>query len=101
MSNVQDIKDWKKTAHEELGLKKGGGDGTFDGMEPRIAKLEAHAEHAQSDLADLKVSVKDIQITLARMEGILESKISYKWAFVYLAGIAALIMRSEIADFFK
>lgn len=44
MSNIQDISDWKKDAHDKLGLKSGGGDGTFDGMEPRVAKLEAKTD---------------------------------------------------------
>lgn len=37
----------------EDSLKSGGGDGTYDGMEPRVAKLEAHMEHVRADLAKL------------------------------------------------
>lgn len=34
-------------------LNAGGGDGTSNGMEARVAKLEAHVEHIRSDLAKL------------------------------------------------
>lgn len=38
---------------DELPLFGGGGGGTYDGMEPRVAKLEAHMEHVRADLAKL------------------------------------------------
>jgi hypothetical protein len=40
-------------AEPDTPLKGGEGGGTYDGMEARIAKLEAHMEHVQSDLAKL------------------------------------------------
>jgi hypothetical protein len=40
------------------GLKGGGGGGTFDGMEPRIAALEVHVENLKTSVADLKASVE-------------------------------------------
>lgn len=36
-----------------LPLRGGDGGGTYDGMEPRVAKLEAHMEHVRADLAKL------------------------------------------------
>ena len=38
-------------------LKAGGGDGTSNGMEPRVARLEAHVETLRSDVADLRAAV--------------------------------------------
>lgn len=67
-------------------LKGGGGDGTFDGMEARIAKLET--------------DVTDIRVTLARIEAKLDSKIDYKWLTIYVLGIVAVVLRNEIAAFF-
>lgn len=49
-------------------LKSGGGGGTFDGMEPRIARLEAHMEHVQADLVVLKTDMGAVKDRLARLE---------------------------------
>ena len=38
-------------------LKGGGGSGTSDPMEARVARLEAHVETLRSDVADLRVAV--------------------------------------------
>jgi hypothetical protein len=42
-------------------LRGGDGGGTFDGMEPRVAKLEAAVEHIQSDIADIKGDVRALR----------------------------------------
>ncbi len=98
-----------KVAEKELEhLKGGGGGGTFDGMEPRIAKLEAQMEAARSDLGDLKSraetaskDLSDIKTALARIEAELRHRVDYKWLTVYVLGIAALILREEIAALFR
>jgi len=41
-------------------LQSGGGDGTSDGMEPRVAVLETHVENIRTDVAELKSDVKTI-----------------------------------------
>lgn len=38
-------------------MKVGGGGGTSDGMDARVARLEAHVETLRSDVADLRVAV--------------------------------------------
>lgn len=38
---------------KEMTLKSGGGGGTSDGMEARVAVLEAHVEHIRGELAKL------------------------------------------------
>jgi len=54
-------------------------------MEQRVTKLE-------QDLSEIRV-------TLARIDAKLDSKIDYKWLTIYVLGIVAVIMRSEIAAF--
>jgi hypothetical protein len=39
-------------------LKSGNGGGTFGGMEGRLLALEAHVTHIQSDLGEIKESLK-------------------------------------------
>ena len=42
-------------------LQPPGGGGTFDGMEPRVAKLEAAVEHIQRDIGDIKSDVRALR----------------------------------------
>ncbi|MBB5047522.1 hypothetical protein HNR60_002279 [Rhodopseudomonas rhenobacensis] len=37
------------------------GGGTFDGMGPRIAKLEAAVEHIQRDIGDIKTDLRTLR----------------------------------------
>ena len=61
VSNLSDHPKFKR-------LPTGPG-GPYDGdMEPRIARLEAHAEHAQTDLSALKVDMREVRDRLARLE---------------------------------
>ena len=57
-------------SHTSPELKGGGGDGTFDGMEPRIAKLEASMEYVQRDISLLQTDVRAIQSDLGGAGGI-------------------------------
>jgi len=41
-------------------LQPPGGGGTFDGMEARVSRLEAHLERAQKDIAELSGDVKRV-----------------------------------------
>ena len=45
----------------ELALKSAGGGGTFDGMEPRVAKLEAAVEHIEEDVGDIKTDIRGLR----------------------------------------
>lgn len=49
-------------------LPNGGGGGNFDGMEPRIAKLEAHMEQARSDITEVKRDMRDVRERLIRLD---------------------------------
>jgi hypothetical protein len=42
-------------------LKGGNGDGTSDGMEARIAKLEAAVEHIQRDIGEIRTDVRSLR----------------------------------------
>lgn len=54
--------------HPKRHLKPSDDGGNSGDMEPRLARLEAHMEHAQSDLTGLKGDVRDIRDRLARLE---------------------------------
>jgi hypothetical protein len=49
------------TPPNPVGLKGGGGGGTFDGMVPRIAALETHVEYIKRDIAELKASIEAVR----------------------------------------
>ncbi|WP_420397882.1 hypothetical protein [Nioella sp.] len=74
-------------------LKSGGGDGTSDGMEPRVAKLEAKAEGIEKRLDDIKGD-------LARIETKLLSKWDVAQVVFYVMGIvmAAVIFGPRISS---
>lgn len=42
-------------------LKIPSGDGTFDGMEARLAKVEAALEHVGREMADVKTDVRSLR----------------------------------------
>jgi prefoldin subunit 5 len=44
-------------------LNSGGGGGTLDGMEARVAKLESAVEFIQRDVAELKADIKEMRET--------------------------------------
>lgn len=48
-------------ARQDSTLKSGDGDGTFDGMEARVAKLEASSEFIQREITDLKSEVRGLR----------------------------------------
>lgn len=64
------LADWKakqaKHRPEEprLPLKGGGGDGTYDGMDSRVARLEVLVDVAREDLRDIK---GDLRTVLTRL----------------------------------
>ena len=49
------------------GLSSSGGNGA-DGMEPRIAKLEAFVETIRSDLGEIKPDIKNVRERMATLE---------------------------------
>lgn len=49
-------------------LKSGDGGGTFDGMEARVARLEASAAHLERDMGEVRADTRDIRDRLVRIE---------------------------------
>lgn len=82
-------RDWELKSPEAPAHGGNGG----GGMDYRVNKLEDEMKAVRSDLTDIKV-------TLARIETELGHKISYKWMALYIAGLAAIILRTEIASLF-
>ena len=93
MRNVQDHPTAKEMRQTIADLKRGGGGGTYDSMEARVARLEGKLDRVEDRLSS-------IEVMLARIDAKLDSKVDYKWLTVYVLGIVAVIMRSEIASFF-
>jgi uncharacterized coiled-coil protein SlyX len=81
----------------------GGGD-TYDGMEPRVARLEASVAHMERDVGELRGDMRDVRDRLARLEervGNLFTK-SYLDARIValLAVVAALVaFQQQIQSF--
>ncbi len=46
-------------------LKSGGGGGTFDGMEARVAVLENSVQHIRDDIAEVRKDVREIRGDIA------------------------------------
>lgn len=88
--------DWKQ-AREAAQLKSSGGGGTSDGMEGRIAKLEAHMETVRSDIGSLKADVRDVRDRMTR----LETKVDHlpSKGFVVTATTVALTLIAAITLF--
>lgn len=50
--------------HEVLAKRKGNSDGNPpSGLDARLAKVEAHVEHIQTDIAEIKTDLKDLRKT--------------------------------------
>lgn len=76
----------------EQELKSGGGDGTFNGMEARVAKLEAHVEHISKSvdlLATVPTELAVIKATMATKGWLVTGLL------LSLGAIAALIAFAE------
>lgn len=74
---------------------RGGPGGPYDPlMEQRVANLE-------NDMREVKKDLTDIKVLLAEIKTELNHKISYKWLSLYVVGLAALILRAEIATLFN
>jgi hypothetical protein len=54
-------------------LKTGGGGGTSDGMDARVARLEAHVEVLRADVADMRVGLA----TLTERVAILTERVAH------------------------
>jgi hypothetical protein len=76
-------------------LNNGGSGGNYDGMEARVAKLEAHMEHVRSDLSRLSEVPTDLGIVKTKVEA-LPSK-----GYIVTATVAALAFVAAISAFIQ
>ena len=85
-------------------LKGGDGGGTFDGMGPRIAKLETDMEYMKRDLGLLQADVRTIQSDIGGKDGVRDrlTKIEERMAtkgFTIVVVMAALALISALVVF--
>lgn len=69
-------------------------------MDGRMDRLEAQVGRLENRMDKVSDHLNSIEVTLATINAKLDAKIDYKWLTVYVLGIVAVIMRSEIAAFF-
>lgn len=73
MANEADLNFLKRRIAEledlslELPVKSGGGRGTSDGMESRVAMLEAMVDPIQSDMSDISSDVREFRGTIGSL----------------------------------
>ena len=67
-------------ARLDKGLVGGGGGDHTDGMEARLAKVEAAIEHIQTDIGDIRIDIRDIR-------GKLDSQFKITWGGIIALGI--------------
>lgn len=76
-------------------FKSGGGGGSNGGMEPRIARLEAHLEHVQSTMVELKGRVGNVETVLSDVrvnQARLEERVSHLPSKGFIVASSATIM---------
>src|SRR5687767_6708476 len=79
----------EEPADQPRALKPGGGGGTSDGMEARIARLEAHVETLRSESAATRTDITDMRVSLATLT---------ERVGIVAEGVATLTMRADRTD---
>lgn len=80
---------------QKRSLKDGNGDGTFDGMEARVAKLEAHVEHIRDDLGKLAGVPIDLATLKTRVDHLPSKGFIVTVITAGVAAIGALVTFAE------
>lgn len=95
MTNDQDNIDarllqkaYERQAAEMERLKSGGGGGTFDGMDGRVSRLEAHMEHVRTDMSEIKL---DLKATLSKLNELPTKADLNTWRWQWIATGVAII----------
>jgi hypothetical protein len=105
--NVRHIRDYQQNPAIEgpsATLNSSGGGGTFDGMEPRVAKLEAAVEHIQKDIAEIKTDVREFRTSIGSLNvstGTLTERVAHlpSKGFIVLALLATLAIVAALITF--
>lgn len=59
--NPSRIADKASDQFSDYLLPSGGGGGTFDGMEARVAKLESDIDYIKRDIGEIKIELRDFK----------------------------------------
>jgi len=83
-------------------LNSGGGGGTYDGMEPRIASLEARADGIEKRLDDIKTDIGRVETRLISMADNQLTKWDMAQVVFFIVGalMAAAVFGPRLANFF-
>lgn len=84
------------------GLKGGGGGGTFDGMEARVAKLESDMDYLKRDVSELRTDMRDVRDRTVRIESSMATKGFVFSVYGIIAGLlaAVVLFQAQIQSFF-
>jgi hypothetical protein len=104
--NIRNLTDYRQITGpgSEDRLKSGGGGGTFDGMEARVAKLEAVGEHIQKDIAEIKTDVREFRTGIGSLNvstGTLSERVTHlpSKGFIVVGLLAALSVIAGLVTF--
>lgn len=98
MADLHYLDEWRNSLETGLRGRSGGSGG--GGMNDRIDRLETQVGRLEGKMDKVNERLTSIEVTLATISAKLDSKVDYKWLTIYVLGIVAVIMRSEIAAFF-
>jgi hypothetical protein len=87
MASISDISEYRK---RDASLKSGGGDGTFEGMEARVSKLEGQFDKLNDKVDGLRIDVAVLKEKVSN----LPSK-----GFIVTATVGALALFSALVLF--
>ncbi|MFO1162563.1 MAG: hypothetical protein U1E60_27255 [Reyranellaceae bacterium] len=99
-SNVQNLdgRPFLGPRAPDVGLKAGGGGGTFDGMEARVAALEAHMENVRENVGLIRTdskeaakSIGEIKTDIATLRQKVDSLPTKEWGVNALIKLAAVM----------
>jgi hypothetical protein len=77
-----------------------GGGGDMSDLTHRVTRVEDDLKELRLDVKSIKTDLSDIKVSLARIDAKLDAKVDYKWLTIYVLGIVAVVLRSEIIAFF-
>jgi hypothetical protein len=105
--NIRRISDYQQKSDisgSKPALHSGGGGGTSDGMEARVAKLEAVVEHIQKDIAEIKTDVREFRTGIGSLNvstGTLSERVTHlpSKGFIVVALLAALTVIAGLVTF--
>jgi uncharacterized coiled-coil protein SlyX len=88
-----------KTVEDKQTVATGGGGGTGDGMDARVAVLETHMSYVRSDLNDIKMALAENSKALGKLSDDVKELPTKKdlwewklqWTIISLAAVAIIV----------